>query len=147
LRKTGFSKDGKHAQSQIVLGLLVSAGGYPLAYSIHEGNKYEEGHTMLPIVENFVKPFALNDFVAVADSGLMNSENIELLEPENHKFILGARIKNESKPITNWLLLLKKQDGSFYEYQRTASSRRIVVFLKTGRRKRPLQSRKGHKTA
>jgi hypothetical protein len=37
LRKTGFSKDGKHAQPQIVLGLLVSSGGYPLAYSIHEG--------------------------------------------------------------------------------------------------------------
>jgi len=48
LRKTGFSKDGKHSQPQVVLGLLVSDGGYPLAYSIHEGNKYE-GHTMLPI--------------------------------------------------------------------------------------------------
>jgi hypothetical protein len=29
-----------------VLGLLVSEGGYPPAYSIHEGNKYE-GPTML----------------------------------------------------------------------------------------------------
>jgi hypothetical protein len=33
---------------------LVSIGGYPLAYSIHEGNRYE-GHTMLPVVEDFVK--------------------------------------------------------------------------------------------
>jgi len=73
LRKTGFSKDGKHAQPQIVLGLLVSEGGYPLAYSIHEGNKYE-GHTMLPIVEEFVKKFGLTDFVIVADSGLMNTK-------------------------------------------------------------------------
>ena len=40
LRKTGFSKDGKHSFPQVVLGLLVSDGGYPLAYSIHEGNKY-----------------------------------------------------------------------------------------------------------
>jgi transposase len=74
LRKSGYSKDGKHAQPQIVLGLLVSDGGYgstmltnrPLAYSIHEGNKYE-GHTMLPIVEGFVKKFGLKDFVIVAD--------------------------------------------------------------------------------
>jgi hypothetical protein len=36
LRKTGFSKDGKHSLPQVVLGLLVSDGGYPLAYSIHE---------------------------------------------------------------------------------------------------------------
>ena len=31
LRKAGFSKEGKHQNPQIVLGLLVSTGGYPLA--------------------------------------------------------------------------------------------------------------------
>ena len=31
LRKIGFSKDGKQQHPQIVLGLLVSAGGYPVA--------------------------------------------------------------------------------------------------------------------
>ena len=41
LRKTGFSKEGCHSNPQIILGLLVSLGGYPLAYCIHEGNKYE----------------------------------------------------------------------------------------------------------
>ena len=30
LREPGFSKDGKTAESQAVLGLLVSEGGYPL---------------------------------------------------------------------------------------------------------------------
>jgi len=29
LRETGFSKDGKHSQPQVVLGLLVSKDGYP----------------------------------------------------------------------------------------------------------------------
>ena len=42
LRKTGFSKDGKHQQPQIVLGLLVSKGGYPLAYEIFNGNSMRE---------------------------------------------------------------------------------------------------------
>ncbi|GHV54634.1 transposase [Bacteroidia bacterium] len=127
LRKTGFSKDGKHAQPQIILGLLVSAGGYPLAYSIHEGNKYE-GHTMLPVIEDFVKQFDLSDFVVVADSGLMNNDNIELLEAKQYKYIIGARIKNESNPITKWILSLEKEDGEFYEYQKTATSRLIVGY-------------------
>jgi transposase len=52
LRKTGFSKEGKHQNPQIVLGLLVSEGGYPLAYDIFEGKQYE-GHTMLPIINGF----------------------------------------------------------------------------------------------
>jgi len=51
LRKPGFSKDGRHNKPQILLGLLASCGGYPLAYSVHEGNKYE-GHTMLKLSEN-----------------------------------------------------------------------------------------------
>jgi len=39
LRKTGFSKEGRHQHPQIVLVLLVSMEGYPLAYEIFEGNK------------------------------------------------------------------------------------------------------------
>lgn len=127
LRKRGYSKDGKHAQPQIVLGLLVSAGGYPLAYSIHEGNKYE-GHTMLPVIEDFVKKFDLQDFVIVADSGLMSNDNIALLEEKKYKYILGARIKNESNLLKTWILSLDKQDGGFYEYQKTETARLIVGY-------------------
>ena len=58
LRKTGFSKEGRHSNPQIILGLLVSLGGYPLAYCIHEGNKYE-GHTMLPTINEFVSKYGL----------------------------------------------------------------------------------------
>lgn len=75
LRKRGFSKEGKHSNPQILLGLLVSLDGYPLAYCIHEGNKYE-GHTMLPMIESFIKKYELEDFVVVTDSGLMNNTMI-----------------------------------------------------------------------
>jgi len=56
LRERGFSKDGKHSQPQVVLGLLVSREGYPLSYSIFNGSQYE-GRTMIPVVE--VKRFNL----------------------------------------------------------------------------------------
>jgi len=127
LRKKGFSKDGKHSLPQVVLGLLVSDGGYPLAYSVHEGNKYE-GHTMLPIVKDFVKKFDLKDFVIVADSGLMNAQNIAELEQNGYKYIIGARIKNENKALTEWILSQKKQDGAFYEYQKSGQSRLILGY-------------------
>ncbi len=66
LRERGFSKDGKHTQPQVILGLLVSRDGYPLSYSIFNGSQYE-GRTMLPIVEDFVHRYHLEDFVIVAD--------------------------------------------------------------------------------
>src|SRR5690606_15534551 len=71
LRKTGFSKEGKHQHPQIVLGLLVGIDGYPLAYEIFEGNKFE-GHTMLPVVEGFRKKYQLKELVIIADAGLLS---------------------------------------------------------------------------
>ena len=38
LRKAGFSKDGKHQNPQIYLGLLVGLGGYAIGYYIFEGS-------------------------------------------------------------------------------------------------------------
>jgi len=35
LRKTGFSKDGKHSNPQIFIGLLVGTGGYAIGYDIY----------------------------------------------------------------------------------------------------------------
>ena len=70
LRQDGFSKDGKTAESQIVLGLLVSENGYPLSYSVFNGKQYE-GYTMIPVIDDFVQRFGLKDFIVVADSGLM----------------------------------------------------------------------------
>lgn len=48
---------------------------------------------MIPIVEDFVQRFGLDDFIIVADSGLMNKSNIALSESGSHKYIVGARIK------------------------------------------------------
>ena len=142
LRKPGFSKDGKHSLPQVVLGLLVSEGGYPLAYSIHEGNKYE-GHTMLPVVEDFIKRFDLKEFVIVADSGLMNSENLRLLEANNYKYIIGARIRNEGAKIRNWILSLEKIDGRFYEYNKSNKCRLIIGYSKRREEKDVYNRNKG----
>lgn len=54
LRKTGFSKERKHQNPQIVLGLLVNKGGYPLAHEILRATWFE-GHKMLPIINAFKK--------------------------------------------------------------------------------------------
>lgn len=110
LRKTGFSKEGKHQNPQIVLGLLVSKNGYPLAYDIFEGNKFE-GHTMLPVLEIFKKKYHLNQLVIIADSGLLSNDNIKELQSKSYEFILGARIKNEKLDVQRKILSLVLKNG------------------------------------
>ncbi|PIV50929.1 MAG: transposase, partial [Flavobacteriaceae bacterium CG02_land_8_20_14_3_00_34_13] len=123
-RESGFSKDGKHSQPQLVLGLLVSKDGYPLSYSLFNGSQYE-GRTMLPVVEDFVRRFDLDDFVLVADSGLMGRKNLELLEAQGYRYIVGARIKNESKSIKQWILSQSKREGLFHVKQKVKS--RLII--------------------
>jgi transposase len=110
IRKRGFSKEGKHQNPQIVLGLLVSVDGYPLAYEVHEGNKFE-GHTMLPVIDAFKTKYKLEKLVIVADSGLLSTSNINDLQGKGYEFILGARIKNENKTIKEKILSLKLTNG------------------------------------
>lgn len=138
LRETGFSKDGKHSQPQVVLGLLVSKDGYPLSYSVFNGSQYE-GRTMLPIVDDFVQRFNLKDFVVVADSGLMNQRNIALLESGNYKYIIGARIKNENNDIKAWALSLNKQDEEFNETPKGEA--RLIVGYSANRAKKDKYNR------
>ncbi|MGB3468406.1 MAG: IS1634 family transposase [Cyclobacteriaceae bacterium] len=110
LCKTGFSKDGKHQHPQIVLGLLVSRGGYPLAYDIFEGNKYE-GETMLPIIDSFKEKYGFDQVTVVADAGLLSNKNVEQLKEKSYHYILGARIKNEKEHIKKQILDLKLESG------------------------------------
>ena len=142
LRKTGFSKEGRHQNPQIILGLLVSIGGYPLAYCIHEGNKYER-HTMLPAVTEFVRKYELEDFIVVADSGLMNNDNIADLEANGYKYIIGAKIRNESRKIQEWILEQPKTDCQMVEYDKGNGRRLLVGYTKERARKDAYNREKG----
>lgn len=142
LRKSGFSKDGKHKHPQIVLGLLVSVGGYPLAYEIFEGNKFE-GHTMLPVVDSFKERFNLKELVVVADSGLLSKENVEQLQSGNYQYILGARIKNESARIQKQILSSKPDNGNCICLQKDANTRLIISYSQSRAEKDAFNRKRG----
>jgi transposase len=110
LRKTGFSKEGKHQNPQIILGLLVSKNGYPLAYDIYQGNKFE-GHTLLPIINSFKSKYKIEKLTIIADSGLLSQSNIDELQTKNYEFILGARIKNQKYTVQQKILNLQFKNG------------------------------------
>ena len=127
LRKTGFSKDGKHSNPQIFLGLLVGLGGYAIGYDIFEGNTYE-GNTLIPFLEKISNKFELTKPIVVADSGLLSKDNIEALETQEYQYIIGARIKNESKNIKTEILKTKLKDGQIKSIKKNESSRIIISY-------------------
>jgi transposase len=128
-KRMGFSKHGKHQQPQIVLGLLVSTDGYPLDYDVFEGDKYE-GDTLIPVIEHFVTKHKPVQLIVVADAGLLSQKNIEALIEKQYQYILGARIKNESKAITHQILSLRLTDAQSVSVDREDGSKLIVSYKK-----------------
>lgn len=127
LRKAGFSKDGKHQNPQIFLGLLVGLGGYAIGYDIFEGNIYE-GHTLIPFIEKISAKFNLKKPIVVADSGLLSKDNIIALDEKNYQYIIGARLKSESEKIKQQILDKKLIDGDIVKIKRSANTRLIVTY-------------------
>ena len=140
LRKMGFSKDGKHQQPQIFLGLLVGLGGYAIGYDIFEGNIYE-GHTLIPFIKKITKRFDLNKPIIVADAGLLNKENIETLELEGYEYIMGSRIKNETEKIKEKIQSIQYTDGKIIRIKKQGNVK-IIVNYSAKRAKKDEHNRK-----
>jgi transposase len=93
LRKNGFSKDNKSQQPQILVALLVTKEGFPIAYSIFPGNVFE-GHTILPVVNEFIEKHSVKEFTVVADAAMISTSNMQELLRNNINYIVGARLGN-----------------------------------------------------
>jgi len=142
LRKIGYSKDGKAMNPQIVLGLLVSEQGYPLAFEMYEGNKYE-GHTILPVLDKFRARFKIEKLVVVADSGLMTKENVTKLIENKYDFILGARIKSESQEMKKEILSKNWENKKSQVFEKPQGMRLIVTHSEKRAKKDALNRERG----
>jgi len=130
LRKTGFSKVGKHQNPQIFLGLLVGLQGHAIGYEIFEGNIFE-GHTLIPVLEKYERRYNLGKPIIVADAGLLTSSNIELLEQQAYHYIIGARIKNESKAIKEKITSHKWEENKPLTIPKENGRKVIVSYSKS----------------
>ena len=76
----------------------------------------------------------------VADSGLMNSANIAELEAGEYKYIIGAKIKNESETVKRWILSQPKVDRQMVSYDK-GDGRRLLVGYTDDRAKKDTYNR------
>lgn len=146
LRKIGFNKDGKFQKPQILLGLLVGEQGLPIGYDIFEGNTFE-GHTLIPMLNKIQKSYGIPKPIVVADAALLSKYNIELLEKQQHQFIIGGRIKNENEDIKDEILKQSAgfKDGGGFTINKPDGTRLIVTYSSKRAHKDARQRAKGLK--
>lgn len=111
LRKPGFSKDNKSQQPQIMMALMVTQDGFPIAYEVFAGNTFE-GHTMLPVIEAFIRKHKVRHFTVVADAAMISTANIAALLRASIHYIVGARLGNiPAQLLDNIDQSLLREDG------------------------------------
>jgi transposase len=125
LRKTGFSKDGKHQCPQLFLGLLTANGGNPIGYEIFEGNIFE-GHTFIPVLQNSEKKYSLGKPIVVADAALLSEDNRKSLENSGYKYILGARMKNSKEILKAKTVSLNLQNNQLNTIKQADGTRLVI---------------------
>jgi transposase len=112
----------------------VSVDGYPLAYEIFDGKKFE-GHTMLPVIEAFKTKYKIQKIVIIADSGLLSADNIEQLQTKEYEYILGARIKSEKQSIKQQIFSLGLKNGESSMIHKDENTHLIVSYSDSRARK------------
>ncbi len=90
LRKVGYSKE-RRVDPQLVIGLLVDRGGFPLEIGCFAGDQGET-KTIIPIVRQFQDRHNLADMVIVADAGMLSASNLTDLDEAGLRFIVGSRM-------------------------------------------------------
>ena len=169
LRQKGFSKDGKHNKTQVVLALMVTKQGLPIGYKLFPGSTYD-GHTIIPTLKELKRDFNVDKVVCVGDSGMFSKANLKELEEfgkkredskkqtdnnNNNKdinefnisYIIGARIKNMNKKIKEEILDLKSyenynDDLKFKEIKLEDGRRLILTYSKKRAKKDKLDRQK-----
>ncbi len=132
LRSSGFSKDGKFKETQVMLALITTTEGLPLGYELFPGNSYE-GNTLIKVIEQVEKNYDLSETFIVADRAMFTKNNLEKLDKKKVKFIIAAKLKTMKKDIKTTITndvasALKENPGLIgwtkdYEYE----GRRLIV--------------------
>lgn len=93
LRNFGYSKDCRFNTTQVVLALATNEDGLPVGYELFEGNKAEV-KTLVVAINSWKELFNIGDVCFVGDRAMFTKNNLALLEQNQYKYIIAAKIRS-----------------------------------------------------
>ena len=95
-REKGFGKDGKIGNTIVTFGLLIDENKQPVGYEVYHGKQYE-GHTFSDAITRLKSKYDIDKIICVADTGMMNADNVLEVQDADYEYIFGERLKNISE--------------------------------------------------
>lgn len=137
-RKKGYSKDHRLNTPQVLVGLFVDSHGYPFDFDLFPGNTFE-GHTFQTAVRSLLQKYHFDKLTVVADAGMLSYDNLSFLASLNLGYIVGARLKNLPKHLTE--KVLAHDFSQSFIYQTKVEGKRLIVHFSIDRAKKDQANR------
>jgi transposase len=90
-RAFGYSRDHRSDRPQIVIGLLMTADGVPVAHHVFAGNTADVS-TLTDVLDDLKGRFGVKRICLVADRGLVSAANIEHVVAADCDYIVATRL-------------------------------------------------------
>ncbi len=88
----GFSKDHRPDRVQVVLGLLMTREGIPIAHEVFPGATADV-ETFRAVLRELQKRFRIRRVILVADRGMVSRKVLEEIEAMGLEYLVGVRMR------------------------------------------------------
>jgi len=92
----GYSRDKRADRPQVVIGLLVTGDGIPIAHHVFPGNT-SDGSTLPGVMADLQQRFGVGRIALVADRGLISEENLEQVAANGFDHVLATRLHGDAE--------------------------------------------------
>lgn len=90
LARRGYSRDHRSDCKQIILALVVTREGFPLAHFTLAGNT-QDVETVQQVVESVERRFGRSQRVWVLDRGMISEANLKFLSEPDRRYLIGTK--------------------------------------------------------
>lgn len=116
LLQYGFSKDGKGNLKQLIVGVLMTSDGVPIAHEVFPGNTADV-NSFSRIVNILKEKYQIGKVILIADRGMVSEDNLVHLEQSGLSYLIGIRMRQLPHPLKQKLLVPLDEQEEKYELE------------------------------
>jgi transposase len=144
----GYSRDKRSDRPQVVIGLLTSADGIPIAHHVFSGDT-TDSTTLKQVLEDLVARFAVGRICVVADRGLISEDNIAEVEDAKCDWLFATKLRRRKNVAAVLTTAATADEDAWIEVEQFTSrvlevehdGRRYVVVFSAARKRRDIRRR------
>jgi len=102
MKRKGVSKEHK-PDPIIQMGLLTDQQGIPVSYDLFPGN-VNDCETLMPVLDQVKKEYAVGRFVVVADKGINTADNVAFALAGGNGYVYSQTVRGANKELKKYVL-------------------------------------------